>query len=243
MKIENLLDHSTLLTQNQMSSKEPFNPSILNDMFPIPPEALTSQLRNRGCNGCDLGQQKGLVAPVVFRGKITPGRIIIGEAPGLGEDAEGKPFVGPAGKLLDKIFLSVKWDTNKDWFLTNTVYCRPIAPPGSCKQNLTPTASHRAACRPYLENMLDYRGWHIAVLLGKVAAISLFPELLNEPMYKLVGRIFHSKIWPNTNFYIMYHPAALLHAQKTPNKYEEMKQVTKNNIATLRELVDEWESQ
>ena len=102
--------------------------------------------------------------------------MIIGEAPGKKEDADGLPFVGPAGQLMDKMFAGIGEDTNKDWYCGNVVKCRPVAESGSSKQNYTPTTEHHKACRPYITREITYLNPHIVVLVGKTACCSLFPR-------------------------------------------------------------------
>jgi DNA polymerase len=167
--------------------------------------------------------------------------MIVGEGPGKEEDARGLPFVGPAGQLLDRIFMSVGWDTNTDWYLGNVSKCRYIAPSGTYKQNLTPTEVHHKACRPYIEREIEWIQPHTIVILGKTATASLLPRLKNQPMYKIAGKIYTDLKWPTITFFVMYHPAALLHAQKYPEKYAELRQDTWQHIQALKELVEEQE--
>lgn len=234
-KIESLCEHLMSSSLDQTS----FNPTKLTNEVSL--KQLHSTLRLRGCNGCDLGLQKELRGPVVGRGDPSKRRLILGEAPGLGEDIKGEPFCGPAGELQDKIFMSVGWDTNLDWYVTNTILCRPIAPKGSGKQNLTPLATQKAKCRPYLEHQLTVVPWRICVLVGKVAAMAIFPDLKDTLMGKLAGSVLHSDKYENITFFIMYHPAAMLHAQRDPAKYEEIRQVTWQNIKSLKQIVTELE--
>ena len=73
--------------------------------------------------------------------------MLIGEAPGRDEDLQGKPFVGPAGQLLDRMLGAIGLSEN-DVYITNTVYWRP---PG----NRTPTPQEAAVCQPFIERALD----------------------------------------------------------------------------------------
>lgn len=199
------------------------------------------RLRERGCSGCELGTQTDLVAPVVYRGNRYAKKMIIGEAPGKLEDSHGKPFVGPAGELLDKIFASVGWDTNKDWYLGNVIKCRPIATHTSWKQNFTPTEFHHDACRPYINQEIRSINPHTIVVLGKTARDSLLPSLKSKSMQKTVGDIYGSTKWPNVTFFVMYHPAYLLHSQKYPDKYAQIRKETWEHIQLLKEFVEEQE--
>ncbi|MEW5323933.1 uracil-DNA glycosylase, partial [Geobacillus thermoleovorans] len=88
--------------------------------------------------------------------------MIIGEAPGRDEDLAGKPFVGRAGRLLDKM-LSAIGLTEADVHITNVVYWRP---PG----NRTPTPQEALACRPFLERQIELVAPKILVAVGGSAA-------------------------------------------------------------------------
>ncbi|MEQ1710970.1 MAG: uracil-DNA glycosylase [Hyphomicrobium sp.] len=98
----------------------------------------------------------------VYRGAETARLMIIGEAPGRDEDLEGKPFVGRAGQLLDKM-LSAIGLTEADVHITNVVYWRP---PG----NRTPTPQEAQVCRPFLERQVELVKPDVVLLLGGAAA-------------------------------------------------------------------------
>lgn len=98
----------------------------------------------------------------VHRGAAKARVAIIGEAPGREEDIEGKPFVGPAGRLLDKMLAAIGLDESSV-HITNIVYWRP---PG----NRTPTPLEAEACRPFLERQMELVGPEIIVLMGGAAA-------------------------------------------------------------------------
>jgi uracil-DNA glycosylase len=97
-----------------------------------------------------------------FRGAPKARTVIIGEAPGRDEDIEGKPFVGRAGQLLDKMLASIGLSQD-DVHITNVVYWRP---PG----NRTPTPQETLACRPFLERQIELVEPEIIVALGGSAA-------------------------------------------------------------------------
>ncbi len=88
--------------------------------------------------------------------------MVIGEAPGREEDIEGRPFVGPAGQLLDKMLTAIGL-TESDVHITNVVYWRP---PG----NRAPTAQETAACRPFLERQMELVNPAIVIAFGGPAA-------------------------------------------------------------------------
>jgi uracil-DNA glycosylase len=97
-----------------------------------------------------------------YRGVPKARLMLIGEAPGREEDLEGKPFVGRAGQLLDKMLAAIAL-SEKDVYITNIVYWRP---PG----NRTPTPQEAQVCRPFLERQVELVAPHLVVLLGGAAA-------------------------------------------------------------------------
>jgi len=216
----------------------PFNPSLVSSTYT--PDHIADRLRNRGCNGCDLGSQPNFKGPVVFRGNPESGRMVIGEAPGLKEDELGLPFTGPAGELWDKIVSSVGWDSNKDLYITNVCKCRPVALPGSGKQNNTPLARHRKACMPYLRQEIAIIKPKIIVLLGASAVKAVLPEHQSETMAQLVGRVLYDEKYPGIVFFVMYHPAFLLHSKKAgAEEYQRIRELMWTHIQQLKKIDEE----
>jgi len=101
-----------------------------------------------------------------YRGAERARLMIVGEAPGRDEDLEGKPFVGRAGLLLDKMLAAIGL-SEADVHITNIVYWRP---PG----NRTPTPQEAIACRPFLERQVALVAPHVVLALGGAAAKHLF---------------------------------------------------------------------
>jgi uracil-DNA glycosylase len=101
-----------------------------------------------------------------YRGAEQARLMIVGEAPGRDEDLAGKPFVGRAGMLLDKMLAAIGLGED-DVHITNIVYWRP---PG----NRTPTPQEALACRPFLERQSELVGPEVVLALGGAAAKQLF---------------------------------------------------------------------
>ena len=113
-----------------------------------------------GFDGCSLkATAKNLC---FFRGSPQARLMLIGEAPGRDEDIAGKPFVGRAGQLLDKMLAAIGL-AEADVHITNIVYWRP---PG----NRTPTPQEALVCRPFLERQVELVAPELIVLLGGAAA-------------------------------------------------------------------------
>jgi len=129
-------------------------------------------------DGCALKVQ-GARQAVFSRGVADAEVMVIGEGPGADEDAQGAPFVGRAGKLLDKMLAAAGLSDRV--FITNTVFWRP---PG----NRTPTQAEQAACAPFVERAIELVAPKILLLVGGASA----KHMLNrtEGILSLHGRWF-----------------------------------------------------
>ncbi|MDD4169710.1 MAG: uracil-DNA glycosylase [Desulfotomaculaceae bacterium] len=149
------------------------------------------------CSRCGLRQ--GCSGVVFGEGNPEAGLMLIGEGPGADEDRQGRPFVGKAGQLLDKILEAVDMERFTHVYIANVVKCRP---PG----NRAPQTGEAAACLPWLYRQIELISPKIIVLLGSTALQNLI-----EPGAKITvmrGKWLVSK----SGIKIMptYHPAALL---------------------------------
>lgn len=193
---------------------------------------LNIVLKQRGCHRCSLGFQSGLNGVCVSRGSRGSKKVILGEAPGRHEDSRSEPFTGPAGQLLNKIWASVGMDTN-DWYVTNTVLCRPIAQPGSGKENYTPRMEQQKQCRPYLDLHLSLLKPEIVVTLGRVATESMLGRVPSMGSVRgFVQERDGIKIFP------MLHPAALLRGKGT-ERNKQYRQQTWEDIQYLKAILEE----
>ena len=123
--------------------------------------------------------------------------MVIGEGPGEQENLTGRPFVGAAGGLLDKMLAAIHLP-REDIYITNIVKCRP---PG----NRNPESAERLACMPYLVEQIQIIQPKMLLILGLVAAQSL---LGNDNT--LGWHREHSHSFLDIPAYVTYHPAALL---------------------------------
>ena len=124
------------------------------------------QLREavRNCTACRL--RAGCTQTVFGVGDEKAGWLFVGEGPGADEDAQGEPFVGQAGKLLDNMLMAIKLKRGKNVYIANIVKCRP-------PDNRMPAADEIAACMPYLQRQIELMQPRIIVALGKVASNAL----------------------------------------------------------------------
>jgi uracil-DNA glycosylase len=153
------------------------------------------------CDRCELGATR--THAVVSRGNPNAKIMIIGEGPGENEDLTGKPFVGKAGQLLDRVLESVKL-TEDDVFICNIVKCRP---PGNRK----PTKAEMNACRPYLLEQIRLVNPPIIMLAGASAIEGLF----NEKAIKITQIRGTWREWEGRQCLPVFHPSYLL---RNPSK-------------------------
>ncbi len=152
-----------------------------------------------GFDGCSL---KATAKSLCFyRGAAQARLMLIGEAPGRDEDQQGKPFVGRAGQLLDKMLAAIAL-TEENVHITNIVYWRP---PG----NRTPTPQEAQVCRPFLERQVELVAPDVLVLLGGAAAKHIFD--VPEGIMRVRGKFRDVTIGARTvRALATLHPAYLL---------------------------------
>ncbi len=112
------------------------------------------------CRACGLAEGRQQV--VVSRGNPRSPLLLIGEAPGAQEDALGRPFVGRAGQLLDRMLESVGLDSERDAYICNVIKCRP-------PDNRRPTPAEIAACLPFLRRQIALVDPRVILLVGATA--------------------------------------------------------------------------
>jgi uracil-DNA glycosylase len=130
------------------------------------------QLREEaaGCRACDLW--KTGTQTVFGEGAARAGVMLVGEQPGDREDVEGRPFVGPAGRLLDSALEQAGIDRNRV-YITNVVKHFKWRPRGKRRIHQKPNAEEIAACRPWLDGELEAVKPRVLVCLGATAAQAL----------------------------------------------------------------------
>ncbi len=147
------------------------------------------------CTRCRL--HKGRTNLVFGVGNVNADLMFIGEGPGADEDAQGEPFVGRAGRLLNNM-ISAMGLKREDVYIANVVKCRP---PG----NRTPEKDECDICSPFLLRQIDVIKPKVIVALGAVAAKNLLA--MNDSMANLRGRWYDFR---DSKLLVTYHPAYLL---------------------------------
>ncbi len=130
-----------------------------------------------GFEGCSLRFEGAARQSVFYRGRTDAPLMVIGEGPGAEEDAQGQPFVGRAGKLLDRMLAAAGVADRA--FITNTVFWRP---PG----NRTPTPAEQAICAPFVERAITLVKPRMLLLVGGASAKAMLKK--DEGILSLRGR-------------------------------------------------------
>jgi len=194
----------------------------------VPPERKLTVLRNsvQACRGCDLYRD---ATQAVF-GEIETGTLperpkvaimMIGEQPGDSEDKAGRPFVGPAGKLLDRALADAGIDRGKV-YVTNTVKHFKWEPRGKLRIHKKPSTTEIRACRPWLMAELETVRPKLIVCLGATAA-----QALLGASFKITRS--HGKVQDIEGLppiIATLHPSAILRARTDEDRHEQMKLFT-----------------
>ena len=154
------------------------------------------------CRKCELWKTRSKA--VFGEGPVNAKIFLIGLGPGYYENLEGKPFVGPAGKLLDDLLVLSGWK-REEVYITNIM--KSYLPENKA------TDQQIEACTPYLDKQIDALKPKAVLLLGNVAARYILHKfgLPKAPMHQMHGRVFYvSTLLMQAKIIPMYHPAAAL---------------------------------
>ena len=202
-KLINLIEYYNLINANFLLSDNPIVRSIENSshVYTGNRSEQLSKLKTKIqlIKNCEL--KKNATNQVFSDGNINSKIMIIGEGPGANEDAEGKPFVGRAGKLLDKMIAAINLDRTKV-YITNVVNYRPPA-------NRRPTEDEIERYLPYLKSHIEIINPKIILLLGSTALNALIgnDKVISKARGKWIQKNIGSvKPWIIASF----HPAFLM---------------------------------
>jgi uracil-DNA glycosylase family 4 len=193
--VEEIVDSADIGSSEEMrtsTNQSPVEFPIIQDK----PAALKAIRADIGdCTRCRL--HKGRTNLVFGVGNPNADLMFVGEGPGADEDAQGEPFVGRAGQLLNNM-ISAMGLKRDDVYIANVVKCRP---PG----NRTPEKDECDVCSPFLLRQIDVIKPKVIVALGAVAAKNLLA--VNDSMANLRGRWYDFR---GARLAVTYHPAYLL---------------------------------
>ena len=184
----------------------------------IPVNPTLDQLRSiaAGCKACDLWK---LGTQTVFgEGSARAHVMMVGEQPGDKEDLQGRPFVGPAGAVLDKALAAAGINRN-DVYVTNIVKHFKWEPRGKRRLHKKPNITEISACRPWLEAEIRVVKPQVVVLLGATAAQGILGRDFRVTQHR--GEWIKSEIAPNVLATV--HPSSILRATDDDSRHEEMR--------------------
>lgn len=186
------------------------------DLF-VPPSTNLAELReaSKRCQNCDL--YKHGTQTVFGEGAPDAKIMLIGEQPGDQEDLKGRPFVGPAGKLLDAALTEAGIDRKKV-YVTNAVKHFKWEPRGKRRIHKKPNAAEIAACRPWLEAEITALRPKVIVCLGATAAQALFGADFRVTQHR--GEFLESTLAPSVMATV--HPSSILRAPDEETRRQEM---------------------
>jgi len=177
------------------------------------PELQKYFLEIKDCTKCALASTRNNL--VFGFGNPKARLVFIGEAPGKDEDEQGIPFVGRAGKILDKMLYAIGL-TREEIYIANMLKCRP-------PQNRDPLPDEIIKCESYLHHQLSLIKPKILVALGRVAGQNL---LKRESSLSALREQVHS--YKETPLIVTYHPAALLRNPRwKQNSWQDFKKIKK----------------
>ena len=184
--------------------------------LPFVPESTDLDALRRAsssCRGCRLHEA---ATQVVFGDGPGAARIVlVGEQPGDAEDVEGRPFVGPAGQVLDSALATAGID-RRDVYLTNAVKHFSFEPRGKRRIHQTPRLSEVHACRPWLEAELQAIRPTTVVALGSTSARALLGP--QARVMALRGRVLQGLSWA-ARVIVTLHPSAVVRAGEEGERY------------------------
>lgn len=177
------------------------------------------------CKGCDLWNRG--TQTVFGEGSPNARVLMVGEQPGDKEDLQGRPFVGPAGAILDKALAAAGIDRN-EVYLTNIVKHFKWEPRGKRRIHKKPNALEISACRPWLDAELEVTRPDVVVLLGASAAQGILGRDFRVSQRR--GEWVPSSIAPAVMATV--HPSSILRAPDDDTRHEEMRKL----IADLKKV-------
>jgi uracil-DNA glycosylase len=197
----------------------------------IPEEPTIASLREAAaeCTACPL--YRNATQTVFGEGPEGPVVMLVGEQPGDAEDIAGHPFVGPAGKLLDRCLVEAGIDRSRT-YVTNAVKHFKWVPRGTRRIHSKPSSIEIEACFPWLEAEIAVVAPRIIVALGATAAQALFGKAFRVTRDR--GRLVPSNLAPFALATV--HPSALLRAPDEETRHREIQRFIED-LRTVAEIV------
>ena len=182
------------------------------------------------CRKCGIGATR--TNSVYGEGDPCAQLMVVGEGPGETEDRLGRPFVGRAGELLDKMLLAIGLP-REDVYICNTVKCRPTLDTGMRLANRAPTPDEMRNCRPYLDEQIEIIRPRVILALGAPAAKSFMGEKFSITRQR--GQWFDGPL--GLPIIATFHPAYIL--RQTGGAMTEVKKLVWADLKAVRSRLDE----
>jgi uracil-DNA glycosylase len=211
-------------------AKQP--PKSAADFVPPRPTLKSARDAAKACRGCELWK---LGTQTVFgEGPRHAPLMLVGEQPGDAEDLSGHPFVGPAGKLLDRALADAGID-RATVYVTNAVKHFKWEPRGKRRIHKKPRASEIAACHPWLDTEIALVKPRVIVCLGATAAQALLGAQFRVTAHR--GTVVPSPL--SARVLATVHPSSILRAPDDEARREELRRFTDDLRAAARALSSE----
>lgn len=183
----------------------------------------------KDCRNCDLW--RNATQTVFGEGGSRPRIMFVGEQPGDEEDRQGKPFVGPSGRLMDRLLVEAGVDRKKV-YVTNAVKHFKWEPRGKRRIHKKPSAREIDACRPWLDAEIADVKPAVIVCLGATAAQALLGRTFRVTQHR--GKFIDSPLAPHVMATV--HPSSILRAPDEQTRHEQEKQFVRDmaQIAKLK---------
>jgi uracil-DNA glycosylase family 4 len=182
------------------------------------------------CRRCAIGYERR--NNVYGEGDPFARLMVVGEGPGETEDELGRPFVGRAGQLLDRMLLAIGLP-REHVYICNTVKCRPTLPGPNGPRNRAPDAQEMDNCRPFLEEQIAIVAPEVILALGSPAAKWFLGN--DFQITRMRGRWY---IGPrDTPLMVTFHPAYIL--RQTGGQIDGIKRLVWDDLKAVREKLDE----
>ena len=198
------------------ASREPKPGEPVSDLLPDRPTLSAVREVAAGCKACDL--YKSGTQTVFGEGPRKAEVMLVGEQPGDAEDLAGHPFVGPAGRLLDRALEDAGID-RRLVYVTNVVKHFKWEPRGKRRIHAKPNAGEITACRPWLETEIALVKPRVLVCLGATAAQALLGKAFKVSRQR--GEFVSSALAPLVSATV--HPSSILRAPDDDARREEMR--------------------
>jgi uracil-DNA glycosylase len=193
--------------------------SSASELIPDRPTIKNLRAASKDCQACDLWKRG--TQTVFGEGGAKAQLMLVGEQPGNEEDLSGHPFVGPAGKLLDRALVDAGID-RAEVYVTNVVKHFKWEPRGKRRIHKKPNASEIAACRPWLETEIALVKPRAIVCLGATAAQALLGRQFKVTAHR--GQFIPSPLAPVVLATV--HPSSILRAPDDDTRHLETKRFT-----------------